>query len=265
LHRDIAEVLARYSWWHTIDLDGGLVTPGVWDIRHLAPRIPWPEALQGKRCLDVGTMDGFWAFEMEKRGAGEILAIDVPYSVSDVHPQRRPTLAQRSHRQVGETFNALVDLLHSKAAFQTLNIYDLNPDAIGMFDLVFVGYLLHQLRDPLRVLEAVRSVCRGSVIVLDPILYFRSLLSRQPSATIGARRDYDDYFYFNAAGLERVVELAGFRVAAVSPFLYYHRGPAVKLSDLSLATILQYSIGRAACSLAVRGDVNGLLDLDTIT
>jgi tRNA (mo5U34)-methyltransferase len=247
------ELLSRYSWWHTIELEGGLVTPGVWDIRHLPPQIPWPESLEGKRCLDVGTMDGFWAFEMERRGAGEILAIDVPYSENDTKPERRAELVQRNHRKAGETFNVLVDLLGSKAKYQTLNIYDLNPDTVGMFDLVFVGYMLHQLRDPLRALEAVRSVCRGSVIVLDQILFYRSLWMRDPVATVGARRDYDDYFYFNAAGLRRVVEMAGFHVAGVSPFVYYRRGPAVKLSDLSLATILKYSLGRAACSLAVRG------------
>ncbi len=248
-----SDVLSRYPWWHTIELPDGRLTPGAWDIRHLPPQIPWPESLLGKRCLDVGTMDGFWAFEMEKRGAGEVLAIDVPYSETDTRPQRRPGLAQRNHRQVGETFNVLVDLFGSKATFQTMNIYDLAPDTVGMFDLVFVGYMLHQLRDPLRALEGVRSVCRGSAIVLDQILYFRSLLMRDPIGTVGARRDYHDYFYFNAAGLKRVVELARFHIAAISPFLDYHRGPAVKLSDLSLAPILKYTLGRASCSLAVRG------------
>lgn len=253
---DAAEALSRYPWWHTIELGNGMVTPGAWDIRHLPPRIPWPDSLEGKRCLDVGTMDGFWAFEMERRGAGEVLAIDVPGSEQDIQPQRRANLAQRKQRQFGETFRVLVDLLGSKARFQTLNIYDLSPEAVGMFDLVFVGYMLHQLRDPLRALEAVRSICRGSVIVLDPILFYRSLLFREPLATIGARRGFDDYFYFNAAGLRRVVELAGFRVADASPFLYYRRGPAVRLSNLSLTTILKYTIGRAACSLAVRGEAS---------
>ncbi len=33
---------------------------------------------QRKRCLDVGTADGSWAFELEKRGAAEVLATDLP-------------------------------------------------------------------------------------------------------------------------------------------------------------------------------------------
>jgi hypothetical protein len=32
-------------------------------------RLPWPSSLAGMRCLDIGTMDDFWAFELERRGA----------------------------------------------------------------------------------------------------------------------------------------------------------------------------------------------------
>jgi hypothetical protein len=86
-------------------------------------------------------------------------------------------------------------------------------------------------------------------------MFFRSIFSREPLARFGARRSFSEWFYFNAVGLQRVVEFAGFRVAGASPFLYYRRGPGVKLSDLSLWTILKYTLGRAACSLAVRGEL----------
>jgi len=65
------------EWWHVIDLPDGSVTPGGWDLRDVARQLPWPD-LSGKRCLDVGTADGFWAFEMEKRGAADVLATDLP-------------------------------------------------------------------------------------------------------------------------------------------------------------------------------------------
>src|SRR5262245_65914223 len=45
---------------------------------------------------------------------------------------------------------------------------------------------------------------------------------------------------YNAAGLRRAVEFAGFRVIATSPFLDYWRGPGVQLSDLPLGTMLRY-------------------------
>jgi tRNA (mo5U34)-methyltransferase len=252
----IAEIISRYHWWHTIEVSPGLVTPGAWDIRHLPSQIPWPTLLAGGRCLDVGTRDGFWAFEMERRGASEILAIDVAYSEMDIpyHLQvNRSTSVQQ--RPPDETFNLLAGLLGSKARFKPLNIYDLNPAEVGQFDVIFVGYMLHQLRDPLRALEIVRSVCRGCVIVLDEVMFFHSIFSREPLARFGARRNFSEWFYFNQAGLQRVVEFAGFRVTATSPFLYYRRGPGVKLTDLSLGTILKYTLGRAACSVAVKGEV----------
>jgi tRNA (mo5U34)-methyltransferase len=79
-----AERIAELDWWHTIEIEPGLVTRGGWDLRPTADVMPWPD-LAGKRCLDVGTMDGFWAFELERRGASEVLAIDV------LDPQRLDT------------------------------------------------------------------------------------------------------------------------------------------------------------------------------
>src|SRR5688572_18647814 len=63
-------------WYHTLDLAPGVTTPGFFDCRPMAGRVPWPD-LRGKRCLDVGTHDGFWAFEMERRGAGEVVGVDL--------------------------------------------------------------------------------------------------------------------------------------------------------------------------------------------
>src|SRR5882762_3529258 len=65
------------DWYHTIELAPGLVTPGWFDTREVARELPIPETLAGMRCLDVATFDGFWAFEMERRGAEEVVAIDL--------------------------------------------------------------------------------------------------------------------------------------------------------------------------------------------
>ena len=70
------EVRANPVWYHTIDLAPGVVTPGWFDLRPVVERMPWP-SVAGKRCLDVGTYDGFLAFEMERRGAAEVVAVDL--------------------------------------------------------------------------------------------------------------------------------------------------------------------------------------------
>jgi hypothetical protein len=64
----------RRTWYHTIDLPGRGPTPGYFDTRRAPAHVPWPRQLSGGRCLDVGTFDGFWAFEMERRGAFEVVA-----------------------------------------------------------------------------------------------------------------------------------------------------------------------------------------------
>src|SRR3954454_1045985 len=67
----------RYPWYHTLELGDGVVTPGMFDHRPVLHHYPIPEDLSGMRCLDVATMDGYWAFEMERRGAASVTALDL--------------------------------------------------------------------------------------------------------------------------------------------------------------------------------------------
>ena len=73
---DVHEQIASALWYHTIEIAPGLVTPGWFDLRPVLRKMPWPD-VRGKRCLDIGTYDGFLAYEMEKRGASEVIAIDI--------------------------------------------------------------------------------------------------------------------------------------------------------------------------------------------
>src|SRR5258708_32045839 len=63
--------------YHTLELGDGVVTKGMFDHRPVLDRYPIPEDLSGLRCLDVATMDGYWAFEMERRGAESVTALDL--------------------------------------------------------------------------------------------------------------------------------------------------------------------------------------------
>src|SRR5215210_858495 len=67
----------RYPWYHTLELGDGVVTPGMFDHRPVLQHYPLPEDLTGMKCLDVATMDGYWAFEMERRGAASVTALDL--------------------------------------------------------------------------------------------------------------------------------------------------------------------------------------------
>src|SRR5436853_5052530 len=65
------------GWYHTIELGNGLVSKGAYDLRSVVDCYGIPKSLRGKEVLDVATGDGFFAFEMERREADRVVAIDV--------------------------------------------------------------------------------------------------------------------------------------------------------------------------------------------
>jgi len=207
--------IAGQRWWHTIDVAPGVSTPGGWDLRGTSEKLPWPD-VAGKRCLDVGTMDGFWAFELERRGAAEVVATDIGRAHSDVPGRRR---AQGSDEPLGrQTFALAAELLGSRAEYRVRNVYDLDPSVDGEFDVVVMGYVLQMVRDPLRALAAIRSVCRGHLLLLDTVSLPLSLLPA-PLARLDARRGALEWFVFNRRGLVQAVDHAGFEVEAATRIL----------------------------------------------
>jgi tRNA (mo5U34)-methyltransferase len=214
--------------------------------------MPWPASLAGLRCLDVGTMDGFWAFELERRGAGEVVAIDLADPERQDSPvserARRPEKAQPRR---GGTFRVAAELLGSRAEYRDLSVYDLGPRDVGEFDLIFMGYVLQMLRDPLRALEAVRAVCRGHLILLETVSLPLSLIP-SPLARIDARRDGSEWFVFNRRGLRKALELAGFEVEAMTPILRDHYGPPREGEPAALGARAMYAFGARGRSAAAR-------------
>jgi tRNA (mo5U34)-methyltransferase len=200
------------QWYHTIDLGGGVVTPGWLDHRGILDRIPLPASLAGMRCLDVGTFNGFWAFEMERRG-GEVIGIDIrdpdrwdwPWG-SD--PDDIRAIAERMTS--GDGFEIARGALGSSVERLDLSVYDLDPADVGEFDLVYVGSLLVHLRDPVRALQAVRSVCRGRLVVVDGIDLPLTLRCPRVSAARLDGRGRPWWWYPNIAALARLVEVGGF-------------------------------------------------------
>lgn len=150
------------GWYHTIDLAPGVSTPGFCDLRGLIAQA-LPTSLAGRRCLDVGTFDGFYAFAMEERGAAEVVGIDVASSEDLEHPplRREANLAEvrRSGAIPGQGFRVAAAVRRSAARRVVCNVYDLTPEAIGgPVDFVVIGTILQHLRDPVRALERVRNV-----------------------------------------------------------------------------------------------------------
>ena len=220
--------MADRAWYHTIDLPDGSSTPGYFDTRSVPAEIDWPIALHGGRCLDVGTFDGFWAFEMERRGASEVIALDVddPRALDWSFDERArgPSLVVEWGAQRGPGFAELAAKLGSSVSRVNRSVYDLDPANEGQFDVVFCGALLLHLRDPVRALEAMRDVCRGALVLVETVDPLIDLIAtRVPAARF--HPDWDQWWRVNSAGLVEMVQTAGFEVEWLSRRLLVPYGP----------------------------------------
>lgn len=166
--RAIIEKISGYEWYHTIQLPHGVATPGYVDHRAQLPYYHLPEDMTGMRVLDVATFDGFWAFEFERRGA-DVVAVDVG-SVRDTDIPRNWLdefdRAGLDHKK-GEGFRIASEILGSRVKKETCSVYDISPDRLGMFDMVFCSDLLIHLRDPLRAMESIWTVTKDFAVFAD--------------------------------------------------------------------------------------------------
>ncbi len=157
-----SRIAAVPFWYHKIDLGDGIVTPGWAPLD--ASRYDIPKRLLGKRVLDVGAWDGYWTFEALKRGALEVVAID---DFSD-------NLGDESiNHPKWHTFDLCAEALGYGADAVTrreMSIYDVSPDTLGTFDVVFFFGTLYHLRHPLLALDKLASVCTGELYVESAIL-----------------------------------------------------------------------------------------------
>lgn len=138
--------LEALGWYHSIQLPGGEVIPGLQTLEQLRKRVaqfPIPQDLRGKRVLDIGAWDGWFSFEMERRGA-EVVAVD---------------------RTAQTRFLEAKRLLGSKVEYRIADVLSLTPAAIGTFDIVlFLGVLYH-VKHPVLALERVCALSRDMVCV----------------------------------------------------------------------------------------------------
>src|SRR3954471_20761370 len=154
---DLVERAKTQGWYHTLDLPG-VTTTGVFDMRQYVGDYGLPDSLAGLRVLEVGTWDGFWAFEMEKRGAAEVIAIDLDDENELDWPPRRRTPKQGVTRGTG--FEIAKELLGSNVQRVVRSVYHALPEDLGQFDLVFCGSVLIHLRDQMLALERIANLMK---------------------------------------------------------------------------------------------------------
>jgi len=147
------EVINSLSWFHSIELPGGVITPGASGppnkaILSLFDTIDF----KGKLVLDIGCWDGLWSFEAEKRGAATIFATD--------------DLSQRSHSDQ-HTFTVAHELLKSKVIYRpNISVYEIDKLEKRDFDIILFFGVYYHLKHPLYALSKLRGVCREGGLLL---------------------------------------------------------------------------------------------------
>jgi tRNA (mo5U34)-methyltransferase len=223
---ELSLALRDSSWYHTIELPGGRVTPGFFDHRSVLRHYPFPSEMSGMRALDVGSADGFFSFQMERRGAA-VVAIDAPdrESLDFPAPLKREE-AGRRFQPVVRHFPLVRDALQSSVDHRLISAYDISPESLGHFDFVFVGSVLVHLRDPVGVLMKLRSVCTGQLLMVEAIDQKLERRHSAPLARFQAISPHLTWWIPNTAAWEDMAKAAGFvQVERLGTFvLPYGRG-----------------------------------------
>jgi tRNA (mo5U34)-methyltransferase len=187
------ERLSKLGWYHSIELPDGGVIEGHQSVDQLRRRIDQfriPADLTGKRVLDIGAWDGWFSFEMERRGA-QVLAVD---------STKNTRLLEAKH------------LLGSRVEHHVADICRLTYKDIGTFDIVlFLGVLYH-VKHPILALENVCGMTRDMAciesFVSDPDVSALPIMEYYETTEL--RGQLDNWVGPNAACLMAFCRTAGF-------------------------------------------------------
>lgn len=187
--------------YHTLITPGGLVLEGKQDMQQFLVHYKIPEDLHGKTVLDIGPANGYFSFEMEKRGA-DVTAID----------------------SLGVFWtDELKKLMNSKVNFKIQDIATLD-ESFGQFDIVFCSNMLEHHPDIYGNIARIRKVTKGMAIICTeiiknpafkdyPLVFFTDNTKHTQGKTAGT------YFKPNIKCFTQMAQAAGFsKVDVVSTF-----------------------------------------------
>jgi hypothetical protein len=151
--------------------------------------------------LDIGTTNGATAFEVERRGADRVVAVDV----LDID---------------WFGFRALAELFDSKAEFVQCSLYEL-PDVLNeTFDIVVFWGVLYHLRRPLLGLDGVRRLAHDIVYLETAVSDFcdeQSEVIARFHQLDDLGNDFSNWWSPTTAALTAWCRSAGFDVLATRP------------------------------------------------
>jgi tRNA (mo5U34)-methyltransferase len=196
---------AKLNWYHCIELVPGFTTQGFsglsaesprWETDYIFPRL---KELRGKSLLDIGTMNGFFAFQAEQRGATPVVAMD----------RDPPTFPDAR-----EAFDLAARAMGSSVSYRALSVYDLDPSDPGTFDYVLFYGVLYHLKFPMYGLYRVANVCREVLLLETHVTvkddYKWPLMLFYPAAELND--EATNWWGPNVRCVDALVEHLGFKV-----------------------------------------------------
>lgn len=161
------------DWYHTIELKPGYFTKGRYDWRPYLKQFDFGD-LDGKTVLDIGCGNGFFSFYFEKLGA-QVTALDIPSQkdrdcnmVGVINVKVQPT-CEKEYINFKEPFNIAKDMLNSNVKRIEMDLYDMTPENMGKYDMIFCNDVLLHLTDPFKALNVFQKICNESMIISTPI------------------------------------------------------------------------------------------------
>lgn len=237
-----AKALAFGDWYHEVELFPGFTTPSKFGG---GARPQWESTAKvrkfldykDKTVLDMGTMDGYWAFGAEALGAKAVYAIDIC--------QGNPKSKDR--------FALAAEALNSKAQYFPCNAHMLKSYADSKhwpkFDIVQCLGLLYHVQNPMLVLNNIAACLKD-----DGKMLFEGACIVDESTIPWMRFNFDLGIYYdkttfccpNWIGLWGMLDAAGFEpeqhsksIVAGNPIsrmaLIAHRNGKPLAKDLGMA------------------------------
>lgn len=190
------------TWFHRIKLSNGTYTPGVC---HHGPdggiwptiRFGLPEKLNDITVLDIGSWDGFFSFEAEKRGA-IVDAMDA-------------TLEDGGNWGATKGFQYAHKDLNSKVNFFEGNIETYTQEK--QYNLVLFFGVLYHLKNPTLGLENACKLSNKTILIETAI----SNKNNNPNLEFrpGHLGDTTNYYYPNILWLEQELNKNGFKCEVI--------------------------------------------------
>lgn len=228
-------------FYHSMDvpdvpaLSGTRTIAGAWDLRGRFDQYVGGVDVAGRSVLDVGVATGFLSFEAERRGAAEVVGIELPetdrpqYIPYHRAPGEPPFAAEAGEisRQIRRSYWLCHALYGSRAKVVHCNIHHIGERIAGA-DIVLVGQILVHVRDPLDALVQCARAAGDTLVIIEG-----SFDSAEPVMRFcGAERAPYAWFHLSIGLYETYLRILGFEIRSVSKAFYrcgLHDNPMTEL------------------------------------